>query len=147
MDLKLIQQLITKLEASKLKKLVVKEGDFELQLEKEGEAPVYHSVPVRAEPAFTSEVPQKGERGANCKIDGDNCIASPMVGTFYTSPEPGKPPYVKVGDKVDHNTILCVIEAMKVMNEIKSNKVGVMVEVLVDNGQAVEFNQPLFRLK
>lgn len=142
MDLDLIQQLIGKLEASGLKKLVVKQGDFELQLEKGG-AEVQQVVVPHA-PAFVSEVPQKGERGANCKVGSDNCIPSPMVGTFYASSEPGKPPFVKVGDRVDVNTVICIIEAMKVMNEIKSIKKGVIKEILVHNGHPVEFNQPLF---
>ena len=74
-------------------------------------------------------------------------IKSPMVGTFYKSPSPENPAFVDKGDSVDSETIVCIIEAMKVMNEIKSDVSGKVVEVLVENGAAIEFGQPLFKLK
>ena len=73
-------------------------------------------------------------------------VTSPMVGTFYTSPSPEDPPFVKVGDKIDKNTVVCIIEAMKVMNEIKANVSGTVAEVLVETGQPVEFGSKLFRI-
>ena len=73
-------------------------------------------------------------------------VTSPMVGTFYTSPSPEDPPFVKVGDKIDKNTVVCIIEAMKVMNEIKANVTGTVAEVLVETGQPVEFGSKLFRI-
>lgn len=75
-----------------------------------------------------------------------NIITSPIVGTFYKSQSPDKPPFVKVGDKVKVGDVLCIIEAMKVMNEISSKFDGEVVEILVDNEQMVEYNQPLFRI-
>ena len=74
-------------------------------------------------------------------------IASPMVGTFYRAPSPDSAPYVKEGQEVSEETVVCIIEAMKVMNEIKAEVKGEIVEVLVDNGTAVQFGQPLFRVK
>ena len=74
-------------------------------------------------------------------------VKSPMVGVFYDSPSPEADPYVKVGDKVKKGDVLCIIEAMKLMNEITAEEDGVIAEVLVDNGQVVEFSQPLFRLQ
>jgi acetyl-CoA carboxylase biotin carboxyl carrier protein len=71
-------------------------------------------------------------------------IKSPMVGTFYRAPAPSAPPYVEVGSTIDEDTVICIIEAMKLMNEIKAEMRGRVVEVLVENGQPVEFNQPLF---
>jgi acetyl-CoA carboxylase biotin carboxyl carrier protein len=74
-------------------------------------------------------------------------IDSPIVGTFYTSPNPDSDPFVKVGDSVTEDTVLCIIEAMKVMNEIKAETSGVISEICVSNGEAVEFGQPLFKIK
>ena len=74
-------------------------------------------------------------------------INSPIVGTFYTSPSPEAGPFVKVGDIINDDTVVCIIEAMKVMNEIKAEMSGTITEVCVSNGQAVEFGQPLFRIK
>lgn len=80
------------------------------------------------------------------EIKEGNIVASPIVGTFYSSSSPTKPAYVKVGDKVKEGDVLCIIEAMKVMNEIKSQYSGEIVEILVDNEDMVEYNQPLFRI-
>ncbi|HEX4574333.1 MAG TPA: acetyl-CoA carboxylase biotin carboxyl carrier protein [Gemmatimonadales bacterium] len=73
-------------------------------------------------------------------------IKSPMVGTFYSAPEPGAAPYVKVGNRVSSGQVVCIIEAMKIMNEIESDVTGVIREVLVENAQPVEFGQPLYRV-
>ena len=78
---------------------------------------------------------------------GTQEIRSPIVGTFYRTPNPEAPPFVNVGDRVNAETVVCIIEAMKVMNEIKAEVTGEVVEVLVENGEAVEFDQPLFRVK
>lgn len=74
-------------------------------------------------------------------------IKSPMVGTFYASPEPGAKPYISVGDRVSKGQIVCIIEAMKIMNEIESDLAGTVTRILCENGQAVEFGQPLFELE
>jgi acetyl-CoA carboxylase biotin carboxyl carrier protein len=74
-------------------------------------------------------------------------IESPMVGTFYSSPDPESPPFVKVGDTVTPDTVVCIVEAMKVFSEIKADRSGVVTEVCVSNGDAVEYGQPLFRIK
>ena len=74
-------------------------------------------------------------------------IKSPMVGTFYTAPAPDQPPYVTAGQKVKEGDVLCIVEAMKLMNEIKSDMSGIILEVLVQNGQPVEFDQPLFKVQ
>ena len=157
MDLEKIQQLMKTLEESKLKKLVIKQGDFELTLEKEGE--VY--VPMMAPPPQIShhhphrgviedasaEAAQRVERGGSRKSEMEgNFVTSPMVGTFYTSAAPDQPPFVKVGDRVDADTIVCIIEAMKVMNEVKAGISGVIREILVDNAQPIEFGSKLFRV-
>ena len=84
---------------------------------------------------------------AEAKPDKAKIIESPIVGTFYRASAPGAEPMVKVGAKVDSETVVCIVEAMKVMNEIKAEKSGVIKEILVENGQPVEFGQPLFVLE
>jgi acetyl-CoA carboxylase biotin carboxyl carrier protein len=74
-------------------------------------------------------------------------IRSPIVGTFYKSASPESPAFVQVGDRLKPDTVVCIVEAMKVMNEIKAELAGEVVEVLVENGEAVEFDQPMFRVK
>lgn len=148
MNIDQIQQLMDKLEASKLKKLVIKKGDFELQLEKEGEAPAVVHVPARAVPAETFHPEAAPSKAPKAKAEAEGAqILSPMVGTVYHTPQPGQPPFVKVGDRVDENTVVCIIEAMKVMNEIKAKKSGVITEVIAEHGHPVEFGQPLFRIQ
>lgn len=155
MDLEQIKQLMVSLEESKLRKLVFKKGDFELHLEKESAFP-----PVRpqrmapaeslTEAAFQSEISQKGERGGSGRPDAANApgtyVTSPMVGTYYSSPGPDQPPFVKIGDKVHENSVVCIIEAMKVMNEVKAGVSGVIAEIILDNAQPVEFGTRLLRI-
>ncbi|MGM8214080.1 acetyl-CoA carboxylase biotin carboxyl carrier protein [Bacillaceae bacterium W0354] len=77
----------------------------------------------------------------------DHEIVSPMVGTFYAAPSPEDAPYVQLGDQVDQNTVVCIVEAMKLFNEIEAEVKGEIVEILVENGELVEYGQPLFRVK
>jgi len=97
---------------------------------------------VKEEPAKVEEKPS-----ANIDAEGLHKIVSPMVGTFYAAPAPDEPPYVKVGDKINPDTIVCIVEAMKLFNEIEAEVKGEIVEVLVNNGQLVEYGQPLFLVK
>ena len=84
--------------------------------------------------------------GASDK-SGLKTIESPMVGTFYRAPAPDAPPYVEVGDRVTEDSVLCIVEAMKLMNEIKAEMAGIVTEILVENGQPIEFGQPLFSIR
>jgi acetyl-CoA carboxylase biotin carboxyl carrier protein len=101
-------------------------------------APVAHAAPAAAAPAAPA---------APSASEGGKLIESPMVGTFYTAAGPGKPVFVQPGSKVTPDTIVCLIEAMKIFNEIKAETSGTIEAILVKNGQAVEFGQPLFRIK
>lgn len=98
-------------------------------------AAAHSSAPAPAAPAKTGEE------------DGLHLINSPIVGTFYEAPSPGAPPFVKAGDAVDAGQVLCIIEAMKLMNEIESDIAGEIVKKLVSNGQPVEYGQPLFAIR
>lgn len=105
-------------------------------------APGQPAAPAPAAPADTAAAPAPAETDANVKE-----IPSPMVGTFYAASNPESPPYVSVGDVINETTVVCIIEAMKIMNEIKAELSGTIVEVCVKNGQTVEFGQPLFKVK
>ena len=107
-------------------------------------APLSVAPPVLA-PAVAS--PATPAESAAPKVAEGREIASPMVGTFYDAGSPESPAYVKVGDIVNEDTVVCIIEAMKVMNEIKAETSGVVTEILAENGKPVQFGQPLFRVK
>jgi acetyl-CoA carboxylase biotin carboxyl carrier protein len=154
MEIEQIKELIDSLEKSKLSKLYFKKGDMEIRLEKELEVRKYQ-VPramqseIVTEGAFQSEVAMHGERGGSVRREEPQAgvfVTSPMVGTFYSSAAPDQPPFVKVGDKVDEQTVVCIIEAMKVMNEVKAGVSGTVAEILTDNAQPVEFGTRLLRI-
>ncbi len=114
-------------------------------------APVLHSasgaLPAAHAPAPSAALAQPSAHAASDPDAGLIAIESPMVGTFYSAANPDSPPFVKPGAKIDAGTVVCLIEAMKVFNEIKAEKSGTVERVLVKNGQAVEFGQKLFLLK
>lgn len=168
MELKQIKELMAAMGRTGTKRLIIKKENFELTLEREDQPGVRYTdanfefadetlkqtAPwTRTEQALSrgAEMPA-GRIGsavtAESPKEGPNSsyVTSPMVGTFYTSPSPEDPPFIKVGDKVDKNTVVCIIEAMKVMNEIKANAAGVVAEVLLETGQPVEFGSKLFRI-
>ena len=106
--------------------------------------PVVQSAPAAAQVATPSSAPTAPPVEPKAKYKE---VASPMVGTFYRAPSPDSAPYVQVGQDITNDTVVCIIEAMKVMNEIKAEVQGVIAEVLVENGTPVQFGQPLFRVK
>lgn len=110
-------------------------------------APVQNANPT-AEAPVENKVSETPKQETKTEDDANYVkITSPMVGTFYAAPAPDKPPYVKVGDKVKEDTVVCIVEAMKLFNEIEAEVSGEIVEVLVENGQLVEYGQPLFLVK
>lgn len=151
MDLKQIKELMSLMEKSGLKKIRVKEEKgFELELERPCEnqphphprhEPPHHFVSTGATPHHPAHVEEKKEVVKEGKV-----VNSPMVGTFYSAPSPDDPPFIKVGDTVNEETIVCIIEAMKVMNEIKAGKRGKVAEILISNADPVEFGTALFRI-
>ena len=152
MEIEQIKELIDCLEKSKLSKFIYKKGDVELHLEKEA-APAKQKIVYAensTESAFQSELSFQGERGGNRRPEPEAAsgtfVTSPMVGTFYTSSAPDQPSFVKVGDRVEPHTVVCIIEAMKVMNEVKAGISGIVAEVMADNAQPVEFGTRLLRI-
>lgn len=166
MELKHIKELMTAMGRTGTKRLLIKKEGFELELERHGSSALKLSdstldsgdeVLVRQENAFTRAATLPHSRESNSALSassivqpaddaGSTYVTSPMVGTFYSSPSPDDPPFVKVGDKIEKYTIVCVIEAMKVMNEVKAGVSGTIVEVLAENGHPVEFGTKLFKI-
>lgn len=147
MDLKQIEKLMAAMERSAIKRVALKREGFEIELERECGAEVAWPAP---RPAFEGprEVEKPVPRPHKETISEEGMfVTSPMVGTYYSSPSPDDPPFVKVGDSVDEQSVLCIIEAMKVMNEVKAGLKGKIVEILMKNGDPVEFGSKIFRIE
>lgn len=138
-----IKQLMDQLASTDLGKLEIREGDFSITLSAK-EAGGVPAAPVM-EPVSVEQPLRK--KPSERKTDGGNIVKAPIVGTFYASPSPDKPPYVTVGSQVKKGDTLFVIESMKLMNEIQSEFDGEVSEILVENAQGVEFNQPILVIK
>ena len=152
MDIKEIKAIVDLMKRSGLTEFQLEEEGFKLKICRKNEdvQTIYQSatpVPFPVAPAATQPMPMAVEAPAKAKVDESKLIKSPMVGTFYTSPSPESPSFVKPGDTVVADTVVCIIEAMKVMNEIKAEMGGRIAEVLVANGESVEYGQPLFRIE
>ncbi|MEM7672895.1 MAG: acetyl-CoA carboxylase biotin carboxyl carrier protein [Verrucomicrobiota bacterium] len=163
MDLKNIKQLVDLMKRADLTDFEIEEDGLKLKISREGSqttpaAPaVTYMQPAPSYPAahtvppFPTEAPAAAAPAASAAPAGDpgdfKMVKSPMVGTFYTAPSPDAEPFVKVGSKVGADTPVCIIEAMKVMNEIQAEESGTVAEILIENGDPVEFGQPLFKLK
>lgn len=141
---------------SELSEFEFEEEGFKIKIKRgAGGQPLISSAPISAHPFPTSQaapeavVPAAKSPAAASNSDetGFSYVKSPMVGTFYRSPSPENPSFVEVNSKVDEKTVVCIIEAMKIMNEIQAETKGVVVEVLVENGQPVEYGQRLFKIK
>ncbi len=148
MDYREIKKLLDAFDKSKTNILELETEKFKIYLDKSATAPQTQSVqsqPVQV-PVTTESPVQQIEAKPECEVDGD-IIASPMVGTFYEAPSPDSPAYVKVGDKVKKGQTLCIIEAMKIMNELEAEFDCEILEILVEDGQPVEFDTKLFRVK
>ncbi|WP_010274052.1 acetyl-CoA carboxylase biotin carboxyl carrier protein [Paenibacillus senegalensis] len=151
-----IKELIKMVDESTIQELEIKNEGSKLFIRKPGKSEtVYVSTPaVQQQPLIASQpAPQAPQEAAAAtsaaRPDAANLhtIVSPMVGTFYKAPSPEAAPYVQVGSSVQEDTTVCIVEAMKLMNEITAEVTGEIVEVLVENGQLVEFGQPLFKVK
>lgn len=152
MDLKDIKKLISLMNENGLCRLEIEESGIRYVLEKPviGLAPA--AAPANFAPAFSSAqapLPANSQprNAAPPPSDDSKTFNSPMVGTFFASPSPGAATFVKAGDRVGPETTLCLIEAMKVFNEIKAEMSGTVVEVLAEDREAVEYNQPLFLIR
>ncbi len=143
MEIKDIKRIVELMKSNDLTKFAMKDKDFELTLKRGGEQPVIVAAapavaPVAGAPAAAAAAPEVDED------DGLVEIPSPIVGTFYRKPAPDADNFARVGTEVSEDTVVCIIEAMKVMNEIKAEVSGVIKKVLVDDAAPVQYGQPLF---
>lgn len=165
MEIKHIKELMAAMGRTGTQRLLLKKDSFELQLERQEDGKIIDSSLlegsddlVRQEHSRAAMVLSRGREmpmttGANMapSIEPQTesasvYVTSPMVGTYYATPSPDDPSFVKVGDKIEKHTVVCIIEAMKVMNEVKANVSGTVAEILVENGHPVEFGTKLFRI-
>ena len=150
MDIRKVKKLIELLEESGISELEINEGEESVRISKHPTgtaAPVsYMPAPApapapAAAPAAAAEAPAEESGGDN--VPSGHAVTSPMVGTYYSAPSPGAKPFVSVGDSVNEGDTICIIEAMKILNQIEADASGTVKAVLVDNAQPVEFGQPL----
>ena len=159
-DIELLNQVLKIMEKGDLVELLVEQDNFKIQLKKSG-ANIIHSTPTifttpapanfQASAASAQSAASTGPAAEDAKPAEEDpnihTVKSPMVGTFYRAPSPDAAPFVNTGDNVSPGQTLCIIEAMKIMNEIKSEIKGKVKEIKVENGQAVEFNQPMILIE
>lgn len=150
MDIKEIKQIVDLMKRSDLTEFSVEEEQFKLKIKRATETQaqpqiVSYAAPAPSAPAAPAAAPEPAS-AAPAAEDKSTYITSPMVGTFYSAPSPESPVFAKVGDSVKDDSVVCIIEAMKIMNEIQAEASGKIVEILVENGQPVEFGQKMFRL-
>lgn len=145
MDLRKIKKLIELLEESRLTELEIREGEETIRLSRAGNiASVTYAAIPGATAATTAAPTPAVEVPSEPALPAGHAIKSPMVGTYYASPKPGASAFVQVGSKVAVGDVLCVIEAMKIFNQIESDKAGTVAAILKDNGTPVEYGETLF---
>ncbi|MDG1987866.1 MAG: acetyl-CoA carboxylase biotin carboxyl carrier protein [Halieaceae bacterium] len=155
MDIRKVKKLIELLEASDIDEIEIKEGEEAVRISRgkkgstEAADPVYHAPAMTSAmvaPADNEETRPISEPTTEPRNSDNYVVKSPMVGTFYRSPAPKSQPFAEVGDSIKAGDVLCIVEAMKMMNQIETEKAGTIAEIFVENGEAVEFDQPLFSI-
>jgi len=147
MDLRKIKKLIEMLQESDLNEIEVKEGEESVRINRKKEV---HISPSAPQVSISAPAPQQSVSLPAIEEEPTHELAkitSPMVGTFYRSPAPGKPAFVEIGQKVKAGDVVCIVEAMKMMNQVKSDVDGVVREIHIEDGQPVEFDQPLISIE
>jgi acetyl-CoA carboxylase biotin carboxyl carrier protein len=149
MDIRKVKKLIELLEESNIDEIEIKEGEESVRISRNG-AQALSMAAARAAPAYAAPVAPPLAPAVPAPPEAAHppahTLHSPMVGTFYRSPSPSSPMFVEVGQTVKVGDIICIVEAMKMMNQIEADKAGTITAILVENGQAVEFDQPLFSI-
>jgi len=147
MDLRKIKKLIEMLQESDLNEIEVKEGEESVRINRKREVNIN---PAASQVSISAPAPQQSVSPPAIEEEPTHELAkitSPMVGTFYRSPAPGKPAFVEIGQKVKAGDVVCIVEAMKMMNQVKSDVDGVVREIHIEDGQPVEFDQPLISIE
>jgi acetyl-CoA carboxylase biotin carboxyl carrier protein len=148
MDIRKIKKLIELLEESDIGELEIKEGEESVRISRNSPHAQYFSAPMPTYAAAPAPAPAAApvvasdSAPAQPALNG-HLVKSPMVGTFYRSPSPGSPTFIEVGKHVKAGDVICIVEAMKMMNQIEADKAGVIEAILVEDGMPVEFDQPL----
>ena len=156
MDIRKVKKLIELLEESNIGEIEIKEGEESVRISRHGNqpaAPVAYAAPAPVAPASALaaapapvEAPAAEAAAPAAAPVADNAVLSPMVGTFYRAPSPDAPSFVEVGQTVRVGDVLCIVEAMKMMNQIEADRAGTVTAIHVENGEAVEFDQPLISI-
>ncbi len=155
MDIRKVKKLIELLEESNIGEIEIKEGEESVRISRHGAqqaAPVAYAAPAPVAAAPPPAAPAPAEAPASeaaapaAAPVADNAVLSPMVGTFYRAPSPEAPSFVEVGQTVRVGDVLCIVEAMKMMNQIEADRAGTVTAIHVENGEAVEFDQPLISI-
>ena len=154
MDIRKVKKLIELLEESNIGEIEIKEGEESVRISRQGNqpaAPVAYGAPALVAPApaaapAPAEAPAAEAAAPAAAPVVDNAVLSPMVGTFYRAPSPEAPSFVEVGQTVRVGDVLCIVEAMKMMNQIEADRAGTVTAIHVENGEAVEFDQPLISI-
>ena len=145
MDIRKVKKLIELLEESNINEIEIKEGEESVRISRGSSvvaaAPI--AAPVAAAPVAAPVAAPAAEAAPEAPKTSGHVVKSPMVGTFYSAPSPSSPAFVEVGQTVKAGDVLCIVEAMKMMNQIEADKAGVVEAILVEDGQPVEFDQPL----
>jgi len=153
MDIRKIKKLIELLEESGIAEIEIKEGEEALRITRAAPAAIVTThaapqiAPLSAAPAAPLSTPSPAASAADSAAKpkpNEHVITAPMVGTFYASPSPGARAFVEIGDEIKVGQVLCIIEAMKMMNQIEADKAGRITSIMASNGDPVEFGQPLF---
>ncbi len=148
MELKDIKELIALFRKNDLSEFALEQEGFKISLKRGADAlPVYSHHPMALPQGAPQALPAPAAPVAAAAQEPSHDIQSPMVGTFYSAASPDSPAFVSVGQQITPDSVICIIEAMKVMNEIKAETAGIVVEVLAENGKPVQYGQPLFRLR
>ncbi|MEX2468379.1 MAG: acetyl-CoA carboxylase biotin carboxyl carrier protein [Pseudohongiellaceae bacterium] len=149
MDIRKVKKLIELLETSDVAEIEIKEGEESVRISRissAAQAPVAQA-PVAVAPAAPAAAGASGDRGGSpAPVTRGKAINSPMVGTFYRASSPSSPPFVEVGTHVKAGDVVCIVEAMKMMNQIEADHTGVVEAILVEDGEPVEFDQPLIAI-
>ena len=163
MEIKQIKELMSVMGRTGTKRLMIKKEGFELQLERQENGKIIEPLLEANEESILRQdsalnraafalTRAKETSASHAQVSEEQneviglFVTSPMVGTYYSTPSPDDPTFVKVGDKIEKHTVVCIIEAMKVMNEVKAGVSGTVAEILVENGNPVEFGTKLFRI-